>query len=336
MGVSTELKGLPAGVAEFVEPMKCKLGATLPAGEKWVYEIKFDGVRALAIKQGKEVALISRNQKNLEDKYPSLARAIANLQIKSLILDGEVVALDEQGRSSFQRLQNAGRPLESGDLYYYAFDILHLNGKSTTSLPLMKRKALVQSIMEGQSDCLRISGLLPASAEKLQEQMSGLGLEGLIAKQRDSKYEPGIRSGAWVKFKWSNEQEFVLGGYTDPEGSRKFLGSVLVGYYEKGKLLYASKVGTGFNEKTLRDLHVRFQKLARPDCPFANLPEPRGTRGQGLTASQMRFCHWVEPKLVCQVRFAEWTRDNHLRQPVYLGLREDKSPRDVVRERPES
>lgn len=334
MGVSALTRGLPAGKAEFIEPMKCKLSRYLPEGENWVYELKFDGVRALAVRNGKSVDLISRNRKNLDGKYPGVARAVAGLKVDSVVLDGEVVALDELGRSSFQLLQNVNQPGQGNELYYYVFDILQLNGKSTVGLPLHQRKALVEELLKKKSECLRPSGLLPANAKTLQEQMSGLGLEGLIAKKRDSRYEPGIRSGAWVKFKWSNEQEFVIGGYTDPEGARKFFGSVLVGYYEKGKLLYASKVGTGFDERTLRQLHEMFRKLARGNCPFANLPEPRGSRGQGLTASQMRYCHWIEPKLVCQVRFTEWTRDNHLRQPVFLGLREDKDPREVVRERP--
>jgi bifunctional non-homologous end joining protein LigD len=333
MGVSSLTRGLPAASAGFIEPMKCKLSTQLPEGSKWVYELKFDGVRALAIKSGRAVDLISRNKKNLDAKYPGVVRAVGGLKANSIVLDGEVVALDEYGRSSFQLLQNVGQPGQGEDLYYYVFDILHLNGKSTMGLPLEKRKELLQEMLKKESECLRFSGFLPGSAQTLQEKMSGLGLEGLIAKIKDSRYEPGVRSGAWVKFKWTNEQEFVLGGYTDPEGARKFFGSVLVGYYENGKLIYASKVGTGFDERKLRDLYARFQKLARKECPFANLPEPRGSRGQGLTASQMRFCHWVEPKLVCQVRFTEWTRDNHLRQPVFLGLREDKQPREVVRER---
>jgi bifunctional non-homologous end joining protein LigD len=165
--------------------------------------------------------------------------------------------------------------------------------------------------------------------------MQARGLEGLIAKRRDSKYEPGRRSGAWVKFKWTNEQEFVIGGYSEPKGSRAHFGALLVGYYEKGKLLFAAKVGTGFDQKLLTSLHDKFKNLVRPDCPFANLPEKiSGRWGQGLSASEMRRCTWLEPNLVCQVRFAEWTRDNHLRQPAFLGLRDDKEPKEVVREKP--
>lgn len=329
MGVSQLLKGLPEEEPEFLEPMKCRLLSDLPSGDPWVYEIKFDGVRALAIKHNRSVDLLSRNHKSLDQKYPGVVRAISNLKCKSIILDGEVVALDELGRSSFQLLQNVSKIGSDRELYYYVFDILHLNGRSTTTLPLTKRKELLDEVLAAQSPCIRLSGLLPADARTLQEKMSGMGLEGLIAKKRDSKYEPGIRSGAWVKFKWSNEQEFVVGGWTEPEGSRKFFGSILVGYYQGSKLLYAAKVGTGFDENKLRALSTKFSRLSVSDCPFSNLP---GRNGVGLSRAEMRRCHWVEPRLVCQVRFTEWTKDGHLRQPVFLGLRDDKSPADVVRE----
>jgi bifunctional non-homologous end joining protein LigD len=164
--------------------------------------------------------------------------------------------------------------------------------------------------------------------------MKARGLEGLIAKRSDSKYETGRRSGAWLKFKWTAEQEFVIGGYSAPRGSRKHFGAVLVGYYEGKKLRFASKVGTGFDQRTLKDLYGRFQKLVGSDCPFVNLPELAGRFGRGLTRAEMKRCTWLEPKLVCQIRFAEWTRDGHLRQPAFLGLREDKQPEEVVREKP--
>ncbi len=164
--------------------------------------------------------------------------------------------------------------------------------------------------------------------------MQARGLEGLVGKKRDSTYEPGRRFGAWIKFKWTNEQEFVIGGYTRPQGARSHFGAILVGYYEGDKLRFASKVGTGFNETTLRLLYAEFQKLASKDCPFEDLPEQRSASTGGLSRGEMRRCTWVQPKLVCQVRFAEWTRDGHLRQPAYLGVREDKDPRLVVRERP--
>jgi bifunctional non-homologous end joining protein LigD len=159
------------------------------------------------------------------------------------------------------------------------------------------------------------------------------GLEGIIGKQRDSVYEPGRRSGSWIKLKCVNEQEFVIGGFTPPGGSRKYFGALLVGYYEKGRLLFAGKVGTGFDTKTLAALYKKFRAEKRDSCPFANLPSKQGGEWvQGITPGEMRKCTWVNPKFVCQVKFAEWTRDLKLRQPVFLGLREDKNPREVVRE----
>jgi bifunctional non-homologous end joining protein LigD len=311
--------------------MKCRLLAKLPEGDEWVYEIKFDGFRALAIKNASEVQLISRNNKDLSSKFPGVVRALRQLPCDRLMLDGEVVALDSEGRSSFQLLQSSGDPGRTGDLAFYVFDVLNVNGKDTTSLPLLQRKALLKTLIPGKSECIRFSDVLQGSVSELSEAMQKLGLEGLVAKKRDSQYEAGLRSGAWVKFKWGHEQEFVIGGYTDPEGSRLYFGSVIVGYYDGDRLIFAAKVGTGFNAKLLKSLYDRFQKIRIDQTPFANLPE----RGGHLTASQMRFCKWVEPRLVCQIRFTEWTRDGHLRQPVFLGLREDKSPRDVVKEVPE-
>jgi bifunctional non-homologous end joining protein LigD len=322
------LAGLPPGKLGFVEPMKCRLMEKLPEGHDWVYEIKFDGFRGLAIKNGSAVQLLSRNNKDLGSKFPGVLRALQKLPCDKLMLDGEVVALDPQGRSSFQLLQTAGERPSNAGLAFYAFDILNANGKDTTALPLRKRKALLKTLLGAKSECIRFSDVLHGDLRELSSAMQKLGLEGMIAKKRDSIYEAGARSGSWVKFKWGYEQEFVIGGYTDPEGSRPYFGSVVVGYYEGDRLIFAAKVGTGFNTKLLKSLYDRFQKLRIDHTPFANLPE----RGGHLTAAQMRFCKWVEPRLVCQIRFTEWTRDGHLRQPVFLGLREDKDPWEVIKE----
>ncbi|HEV8541877.1 MAG TPA: non-homologous end-joining DNA ligase, partial [Verrucomicrobiae bacterium] len=242
--------------------MKCRLLAQLPTGPNWVYEIKFDGYRGLAIKDGNEVRLLSRNDKDLGSRFPGIVRGLQKLPCERIVLDGEVVALDENGRGSFQLLQRANEPgFKNAALFYYAFDLLNLNGKDTTRLPLVNRKALLKTVLENKSDCLRFSGALHGSPEELSSTMQHLGLEGLIAKRRDSAYEIGQRSGAWVKFKWGFEQEFVIGGYTDPEGSRPYFGSVLVGYYANAKLIFAAKVGTGFDAKLLKSLYDRFQKI---------------------------------------------------------------------------
>lgn len=331
MTVQRFLEGLPKRKLGFIEPMKCRLTSSLPRGKEWVYEIKFDGYRALGIKDGKQAALLSRNNKPLN--YPAVLSALGKLKCQQLLLDGEVVALDELGRSSFQLLQRMNQPGSgAGHLFYYIFDILNLNGRDTTGLPLRKRKALLEVLLKGAPDCLRVSGFLPGGAETISRKLSGIGLEGIIAKKRDSTYEAAKRSGSWTKFKWSNEQEFVIGGYTEPEGTRSFFGSVLVGYYDAGRLIFAAKVGTGFNEQSLASLYKTFQKLSRPAPAFADINTRRGSAKHGLTPALIRRCHWVEPTLVCECKFTEWTSDGHLRQPVFLGLREDKDPAEVIKE----
>jgi len=328
---------LPKRKVEFVEPMKALLKDELPKGSDWTYELKFDGVRALAFKRGSRITLLSRNAKDFTQRFPEVVEALSKLPCKEVMLDGEIVALDDQGRSSFQLLQSANLPGQSAPpIFYYVFDVIQMDGKDLTGLPLVKRKAVAQTLVGQVSDSIRFSAGIDADSRKVIREMKTRGLEGLIAKRRNSEYEIGRRSGAWVKFKWTNEQEFVIGGYTPPRGTRLHFGAILVGYYDRGKLMFASKVGTGFNQKLLQSLFDKFKKLARPECPFANLPERNPSRwGRALTASEMKRCTWIEPKLVCQIRFAEWTRDGHLRQPAFLGLREDRNPREVVRETPE-
>ena len=314
--------------------MKALLVEELPQEAQWLYEIKFDGVRALAVKNKRDVKLISRAAKDLTPKYPQLAAALEKLPVQQAVFDGEVVAVDAKGRSSFQLLQCYNIPgAKKPPLFYYAFDLINLEGRDLTAVPLARRKALAQTLLADVSPAIRFSASIKAESERVMREMKARGLEGLIAKRSGSKYQPGRRSGAWVKFKWTNEQEFVIGGYSPPRGARTHFGAILVGYYEDDNLLFAAKVGTGFDQKLLASLHAKFQKLIRKDCPFANLPEKLGSSGRGLTASQIRQCTWLEPKLVCQVRFAEWTRDYHLRQPAFLGLREDKQPKEVVREK---
>ena len=325
---------LPKRKPVFVEPMKAVLVDDLPRGDDWIYELKFDGVRALAIKTGKAIELVSRNAKDFTHKFPEVAEALQSLPCKEAVLDGEIAALDEQGRSSFQLLQarelSGQRPL----IFYYVFDLVQLDGKDLTGVPLLKRKAMAKALLASLPDTVRFSASIQADSERVLKEMKSRGLEGVIAKRKGSKYEIGRRSGAWVKFKWTTQQEFVIGGYTEPRGTRSHFGALLVGYYERKRLLFAAKVGTGFDQKLLKSLHQKFQKLARKDCPFTNLPEKSGQFGRGLTVAEMKRCTWLDPKLVCEIRFSEWTRDNHLRQPAFLGLREDKRPDEVVKEKP--
>jgi len=327
-----ETDRLPRRKPAFVEPMKARLSDKLPRGAEWIYEIKFDGIRALAMKKGNVAQLISRNQKDLSERFGTIAKAIQNLPAGEAVLDGEVVALDEEGRPSFQLLQNSQQPGAKPPIVFYVFDMIQLDGKDLTGLALLKRKAIVEALLANAADPIRFSGSIQADSDKVIREMKARGLEGLVAKKRDSRYEVGQRSGAWIKFKWTNEQEFVIAGYTEPQGARSYFGAILVGYFEGEELMFAAKVGTGFDHKTLKMLYEKFQKLRQTACPFANLPEKRGAHGGGMIASEMRRCTWIKPTLVCQVRFAEWTRDGHLRQPAFLGLREDKQTKEVVRE----
>jgi bifunctional non-homologous end joining protein LigD len=322
-----------APLPDFIEPMKAKLAAATPKG-KWIYEIKFDGYRALALKGGSQARLLSRNQKDLGGKFPELMESILALPAQDAIVDGEIVALDEKGRSSFQLLQARELDQERPPLIFYAFDLLQLNGENLMDRPLEERKEMLSRLLGDKPGDIRFSAALDSTVKRLLEQVRKLGLEGLIGKRQGSLYEPGQRSGTWIKLKLQQEQEFVIGGYTNPEGSRQHFGSLLVGVQAKGALQFCGKVGTGFNAALLRSLHRDFQKIATDTCPFANLPEKRSGRwGQGVTAAEMKRCHWVKPTMVCQVKFAEWTRDGLLRQPVFLGLREDKDASEVVREK---
>jgi bifunctional non-homologous end joining protein LigD len=327
------LKSLPSAKPRFIAVMKPKLRESAPTKGDWIYELKFDGFRVLAIKEGAKVQLISRNENDLTKKFPEIAEAIAELPCKECVIDGEVVALDEAGRSSFQLLQAREMETRKAPLYDYVFDLLQLEGKSLLNLPLTSRKEILCQVCDGVGDPIRYSSELGREAAPLLKQVQQLGLEGIIGKEAKSIYEPGRRSGAWIKLKCVNEQEFVIGGYTPPAGSRKHFGALLVGYYEGKKLLFAGKVGTGFNTRLLASLHKKFQAEARDDCPFADLPSKQGGQWvQGITPGMMRKCHWVNPVFVAQVKFAEWTRDAKLRQPVFLGLREDKSAQEVKRE----
>ncbi len=287
--------------------MKPRLVENPPAGGDWIYELKFDGIRALAIKIGKNVSLLSRNENELAERFPEIVKAVKVLPVRECVIDGEVVALDKEGRSSFQLLQAREMEGKKSPVYFYVFDLLQLDGKSLISLPLESRKQILGQISSEAGDPVRFSGEIGGDAAALLKEVKRRGLEGIIGKQRVSLYEPGRRSGVWIKLKCVNEQEFVIGGYTPPAGSRKHFGAILVGYYKDNRLMFAGKVGTGFTAKSLSMLHEKFRDEERDD-------------------------YWVNPVFVCEIKFAEWTRDGKLRAPVFLGLREDKKPNEVVRE----
>jgi bifunctional non-homologous end joining protein LigD len=318
--------------AKFITPMKALGTEQIPQGP-WRCEIKFDGYRAVAVLNDGKVELWSRNHKPLTADYPEIIAALAKLKCRDAALDGEIVALDEHGRSRFQLLQ--ARDLgERPVIVFYLFDLMHLNGHATVNLPLKERQQLLALLLKKPRQPLQLSPWFDdVEAADFLESARERGLEGIIVKRPDSLYEAGQRSGAWLKCKVHEEQEFVIGGFTPPQRSRPHFGAILVGYYEDNWLVYAGKVGTGFNHALLKSLHGEFLKRKRAECPFSNLPMERKPRfGRGMTLGEMKKVTWIKPELVAQVKFAEWTNDGVLRQPVFLGLREDKAAHEVRRE----
>jgi bifunctional non-homologous end joining protein LigD len=295
-------------------------------GEDWLLERKFDGERCVARKDSGVVTLESRTAKSLTATYPEVREAVAGQRAGELVLDGEVVAFDAD-QTSFSRLQQrlgVSRPsqalITTYPVVYCVFDLLALDGEDLRGRPLLERRALLTEAIQA-TPALRLSEAWQGDSEQRFTQACRSGWEGLIAKRGAGTYVTG-RSKDWLKLKCVWEQELVIGGYTEPAGSRTDFGALLVGYYEDGRLRYAGKVGTGYNASLLRELGARLRALQTPDSPFVDArPIPRGT-------------HWVRPELVAQIGFAEWTNDGRLRQARFLGMRDDKSPADVVRERP--
>jgi bifunctional non-homologous end joining protein LigD len=327
-GLPVELAPVP--VPDFVEPMKAQLVDAMRPGD-WIYEIKFDGYRALALRGGSETRVLSRNQKDLGKKFTNIRDAVAALDVQDAIIDGEIVALDDKGRPSFQLLQGFDMGLVRPPIVFYAFDLLRLNGHDLRSLPIEERKAKLAALLKKPPDGIRFSASFTQKIDELLSRVRELSLEGLIAKRAGSKYD-SRRSGAWIKLKLYQRGSFVIGGYTQPAGERKHMGALLVGVNENGKLKFAGRVGTGFSEHLLKVLSLELNKIAVQSCPFFNLPATGYGLDPGLTFAEMKRCVWVKPSMVCEVKFTEWTRDDRLRQPVFLGLREDKSASEVVRE----
>jgi DNA ligase D-like protein (predicted ligase) len=292
----------------------------------WIFEDKLDGERVLAFRDGSDVRLLSRNRKSCASAYPEIVAAIGAQPLKQFVGDGEVVAFDGS-ISSFAKLQprmhvrDPDEARKSGvKVCYCLFDLLYADGHDTTRLPLIARKKLLRTALRFR-DPLRFSAHRATHGEKFLAQVCRKGLEGLIAKRADAEYVHR-RSTDWLKFKCANEQEFVVGGYSDPKGARVGLGALLLGYYERRRLKFAGEVGTGFSNEVLATLHERLSRLEQREPPFEH---------DGLPASGV---HWVRPRLVAQVAFTEWTREGKLRHPRFKGLRRDKRPAEVVRERP--
>ncbi len=302
------------------EPMLATLAAELPEGPEWLFEPKWDGYRAVAYVRDGKAELRSRRQNDLTQRFRELAAAIPSaLRSRSCVLDGEVCALDRQGRSSFSLMQQG-----KGRLVYYVFDLLELDGEPLVELPLSERRRLLGDLLDRRSASVRLSEAFE-DGEALLEAARAQGLEGVVAKRASSRYEER-RSRSWLKVKVRPAQEFLVAGYTKGQGRRARLGSLVLAVRDAGRLRWVGNVGTGFGERTLDELLARLRPLERRDPPFPQAPKmPRVRKGDVV---------WVEPQLVVQVEFAEWTHDGHLRAPSFLGIRDDKRPEDVRRERP--
>ena len=313
-----------AALPKFLPPQLATLVEQAPDGDEWLHELKHDGYRILGRLDHGRARLLSRNGRDWTDHFPAVARSVERVPAEQAMLDGEVAVLLPDGTSSFQALQNLLSGEGRGQLIYMVFDLLHLDGRDLTEARLEDRKGVLEALLDAGGPSiapLRYSDHVIGSGPEFLAQACRAGAEGVISKRRDAPYR-GTRSADWLKAKCVKEQEVVIAGYTDPEGSRVGIGALLAGVWEDGRFVYAGKVGTGFSDKTLRDLKKRLAALEQSECPFS--PRPAG----------LPRAHWVKPELVAQVAFGQWTDDGRMRHPSFLGLREDKPAADVVRERP--
>ena len=297
----------------------------LPKGNEWFYEVKFDGYRCLAGRDSGRVTLWSRRENLFTKQFPQIARACERLPPNTLV-DGEIVALDESGRVSFNLLQHHRSKAQA--LVFYAFDVLIYRGRSVLKVPLYFRREVLRRVFEDiKAAPIGLSENIEAAPTDLIRVAKEFGFEGIVAKRKDSVYEPGKRTGAWVKYRVNRGQEFVIGGYTPGNP----FDALIVGYYEGERLLYAAKVRNGFVPLVRREVASRFKGLEIDTCPFANLPEKKRTQW-ALTKEEMKNCVWLKPELVAQIEFTEWTPDSHLRHSKFVRIREDKEAGGVVRE----
>jgi bifunctional non-homologous end joining protein LigD len=309
-----------------LRPMLATAASTLPRGSNWTYEVKWDGYRALAVKRSGGVQLISRNEKDLTRDYPAIAKAVGSLSVRDVVLDGEVVALDPEGRPSFQALQH--RRTSALALVYYVFDLLEVDGDSLLRKTLDERRRRLKTVLRNSQ--LLLSDVLPGSPEHIEREIRKLRLEGVVAKKADSAYHPGERTDAWAKVKFSPRQEFVIGGYR-PNASN--FDALLVGYFDERKLKFAGRVRAGFTPHMRAEVMRRIADHAVTRCPFVNLPNSTGKShwGEGITAEDMKAMRWVKPSVVAEIGFVEWTAEGLLRHSTFVGLRDDKRPSDVRR-----
>jgi DNA ligase D-like protein (predicted ligase) len=325
--IAKRLGSLPKREASFFEPMECLSVSKLPEGSQWIWEIKLDGYRGLAVKSGSGVTLFSRRRKSLNKQFPYIVESLADLPAGT-VLDGELVAIGDGGRPDFNLLQNFRAA--ASRIHYYVFDLLCCEGRDLTRLPLIERRALLKSLVAVRDKRIRISDYVEATPTDLLSAVREQGLEGIIGKRKDSAYQPGKRDGTWIKYRVNRGQELVIGGYIPGAHG---LDSIVVGYCEGGGLIYVARVRNGFVPASRRQLFEKMRPLVVPNCPFVNLPETRPSRwGEGLTAEGMKKCVWVRPELVAQIEFLEWTESNHLRHSKFVGLRDDKDARSVIKE----
>jgi len=321
-----KLASLPKRKADFIEPMDCAPVPKLIEGSDWLYEIKLDGYRAVAVKSDR-VNLFSRRHKLFNHQYPYLVEALNDLP-GDTVVDGEIVALDESGRPNFNLLQSSRR--EASRIHYFIFDLLICNNHDLTRLPLNERRDLLKSLLKLRSTRIRISEQFETSGNDMLAAVRQQQLEGVIGKRKDSLYEPGKRTGAWIKYHVNRGQEFVIGGYIP--GAHGF-DSLIVGYYRGKDLVYVARVRNGFVPASRRQVFEKIRSLVSPTMPFANLPDTHKSRwGDGLTAEKMKECVWLRPEAVAQIEFLEWTEADRLRHSKFVGLRDDRNPRDVVKE----
>jgi len=315
---------------KWIKPQLCKLASKAPTGPSWLHEIKFDGYRIAARIDRGAVELLTRSGLDWTAKYPATAGALTKLEVQSAYLDGELCGVRPDGVTAFELMQQASDRGGAG-LVYFVFDLIELDGEDIAALPLLDRKTRLATLLTKPPNGIALSEHETCDGEAFRRAACRHGLEGIVSKRVDRRYLPDDR-GAWIKSKCLNRGEFVIVGWSDPEGSRPFLGSLLLAYHDDdGRLLYAGRVGTGMSQKTLALLHRRLEPLGVHDMPLA-VPPPRETRFGGRLA--LSKVHWVRPELVAEITYLTWVEDGLLRHTVFVGLRDDKPAREVRRERP--
>jgi bifunctional non-homologous end joining protein LigD len=321
------LKSLPLCPATFKEPMECLAVSTLPDGPEWLYQVKLDGYRAMAVKSSGKLNLFSRRRNSFNSQYSLVFDALADLP-DNIVIDGEVVALNESGRPDFNLLQH--HRAQASRIHYFVFDLLTYDNHDLTRLPLIERHEIMKSVLKLKSPRVRIVDHFEVPAADMLSAIRAQGLEGVVAKRRDSRYEIGKRSGSWAKYRLNSGQELVIGGYFPGAHG---VDAIVVGYYRGDDLIYVARVRNGFVPASRRQVFARLKLLIISKCPFVNLPERhKGRWGEGLTAGDMDKCVWVRPEIVARIEFLESTDSGHLRHSKFAGMREDKDASTVIKE----